>query len=132
MLIHAPSTTTPSAHAVALRPIQKVLVVNGDSQGLESLEPMLAAGHYDVVFVEASGHAYSQVKRLQPDLVILCLKMDAAAGFQVLSMLKLDAETRDIPLVTHMSPAADEEESVDPEGDEQTPMFAAPPALVMN
>ena len=62
---------------------------------------MLDAGHYDVVFVESSEHAYSQIKRVQPNLVILCVRIDDADGFQVLSMLKLDEETREIPVLTY-------------------------------
>ena len=61
---------------------------------LELLETVLDAGHYDVVFVESSAHAYSQIKRVQPNLVILCVRIDDTDGFQVLSMLKLDRDTR--------------------------------------
>ena len=43
---------------------------------LELLETVLDAGHYDVVFVESSEHAYSQIKRVQPNLVILCVRID--------------------------------------------------------
>src|SRR5256714_13312441 len=80
---------------------QKVVIVNGSSEILELLETVLDAGHYDVVFVESSAHAYSQIKRVQPNLVILCVRIDDADGFQVLSMLKLDRETRDIPVLTY-------------------------------
>src|SRR5215467_4144689 len=80
---------------------QKVVIVNGSSEVLELLETVLDEGHYDVVFVESSQHAYSQIKRVQPNLVILCVRIDDAEGFQVLSMLKLDAETRDIPVLTY-------------------------------
>ena len=68
---------------------------------LELLETVLDAGHYDVVFVESSEHAYSQIKRVQPNLVILCVRIDDAEGFQVLSMLKLDEDTRGIPVLTY-------------------------------
>src|SRR5437764_5552871 len=70
---------------------QKVVIVNGSPDVLELLETVLDEGHYDVVFVESTRHAYSQVKRVQPNLVILCVRIDDADGFQVLSMLKLDA-----------------------------------------
>src|SRR5213079_1872236 len=56
--------------------------------------------HYDIVFVESSGHAYSQIKRVMPDLVILCVRIEDLDGFQVLSMLKLDDETRDADELT--------------------------------
>src|SRR5712691_8802648 len=80
---------------------QKVVIVNGSAEILELLETVLDAGHYDVVFVESSEHAYSQIKRVQPHLVILCVRIDDADSFQVLSMLKLDEETRRIPVLTY-------------------------------
>ena len=81
--------------------IQKVVIMNGTTDMLELVETALDAGRYDVVFVESSAHAYSQIKRVQPNLVILCMRIEDAAGFGVLSMLKLDNETRDIPVLTY-------------------------------
>jgi PleD family two-component response regulator len=86
----------------ALRSVaQKVVIVNGGSQILGLLETVLKAGHYDIVFVESTEHAYSQIKRVQPNLVILYMNMDDIHGFEVLSMLKLDEETRKIPVLTY-------------------------------
>ena len=79
---------------------QQVVVVSKQSQLNGLLETVLDAGQYDVVFVESTEHAYSHIKRLTPRLIIVCLDIDDLDGFQVLSMLKLDAETKDIPLVT--------------------------------
>lgn len=134
MLTQATSANTLAIGAVARRSAQKVLIVNGDSDVLEVLEPVLEAGNYDIVFVEASTHAYSQIKRVQPDLVILCLRIDDADGFQVLSMLKLDPDTRNIPLVTYTAPSEsdDTEPTEDEEEDDDAPMFPARPALLMN
>jgi len=111
---------------------QKVLIVNGNGDVLEMLEPVLDAGNYDVVFVEASAHAYSQIKRVQPDLVILCIRMDDAAGLSVLSMLKLDPDTRDVPVVTYTSAPEDETAEPDDDLDDEPPMFASRPAMLMN
>jgi CheY-like chemotaxis protein len=80
---------------------QRVVVVNGNPDVLEMLETVLDAGRYDMTFADASGHAYSSIRQVQPDLVILCMDMDEAPGFQLLSMLKLDPETRGIPVVTY-------------------------------
>jgi two-component system phosphate regulon response regulator PhoB len=128
MQTHVMATTT--ATEVTRRLTQKVLIVNGSSDVLEVLEPVLEAGNYDVVFVEASAHAYSQIKRVQPDLVILCVAMDDAEGLNVLSMLKLDAETRDIPVVTYTSAVDEDEDEEEEEADTQ--MFSNRPALLMN
>ena len=104
---------------------QKVVIVNGSPEVLELIETVLDEGHYDVVFVESSRHAYSQVKRVQPNLVILCVRIDDADGFQVLSMLKLDDDTRSIPVLTYTTeydaPEAAEETAEPTESE----MFAA-------
>src|ERR1700694_2555748 len=84
-------TTTPTAN---------VVIVNGSVELLELFDTVLGTGSYDVVFVESSAHAYSKIKRVHPKLVVLCLQMDHAEDFQVLSMLQLDNETRAIPVLT--------------------------------
>jgi len=94
-IVGATRNVTTASHT------QRVVIVNGSLEILELIETILKAGHYDVVFVESNQHAYSQIKRVQPDLVILCVRIDSLDGFQVLSMLKLDEETRDIPVLTY-------------------------------
>jgi DNA-binding response OmpR family regulator len=81
-------------------PTRKVVVVNGTVELLGLFETMLGAGCYDVVIVESTEHAFSHIKRVHPHLVVLCLQMDHAEGFQVLSMLQMDAETKAIPVLT--------------------------------
>jgi CheY-like chemotaxis protein len=94
-------TTTDVRVPTTVRPTsQQVVVVSKQSQLNGLLETVLDAGQYDIVFVESTEHAYSHIKRLTPHLIIVCLDIDDLDGFQVLSMLKLDAETKDIPLVT--------------------------------
>jgi CheY-like chemotaxis protein len=81
--------------------MQKVAIVNGTAELLDLINGVLGAGHYDAVFIESSAHAYSQVRREHPSLVILCLRLDDPSGFQVLSMLKMDEDTRAIPVLTY-------------------------------
>ena len=134
MQTHVMSTgtaATKEAFRTRTGATQRVLIVNGVGDVLDVLEPVLDAGNYDVVFVESSAHAYSQIKRVQPDLVILCLAMDDADALTVLSMLKLDEETRDIPVVTYTTAGGEDQED-DEEEDLEPPMFASRPALLMN
>jgi PleD family two-component response regulator len=108
-MTNAATTTSLRQHADAGTIAQKVVIVNGSPENLEMLETVLDAGHYDVVFVESSEHAYSQVKRVQPNLVILCVRIEDGEGLQVLSMLKLDEETRGIPILTYTTEGECEE-----------------------
>jgi len=117
--------------------VQNVVIVNGTAAILDMVETALDAGHYDVVFVENSRHAYSQIKRVQPNLVILCLHVDDLDGFQVLSMLKLDEETRSIPVLTYTTqqePPSEEEETGETSDSDNDAIFVGgkPPAMLMN
>ena len=133
MMTNAATTDSLRQHAATVTTAQKVVIVNGSPEMLETLETVLDAGHYDVVFVESSEHAYSQIKRAQPNLVILCVRIDDADGFQVLSMLKLDEETRGIPVLTYtgeQSGEEAEEEYAEPSDSELFPASRA--AIWMN
>ena len=111
---------------------QKVAIINGSAEVLGLLETVLDAGHYDVVFVESSAHAYSQIKRARPDLVILCVRMQDGDGLQVLSMLKLDAETRDIPVLTYATEGESDEAEEPLAETSDTEIFVPKPAAWMN
>ena len=76
---------------ISQQPVQKVVVVNGNAEVLGMLETVLDAGRYDMVFVESPDHAYSNIRKVQPNLVILCTRVEDLDGFQLLTMLKLDS-----------------------------------------
>ena len=88
---------------ITAAPVQKVVVVNGGVGVLGMLEVVLDAGRYDMVFVESSDHAYSQVKTVLPDLVILCVGVEHLEAFQLLTLLQLDPDTRGIPVLAYTS-----------------------------
>ncbi len=91
------SSTSPATTGLAN--VQRVMIVNGNAEMLRSLEPALEQGHCDIVVVESIEYAYSHIRREQPSLVILCVRLDRAPEFQLLSMLKLDRATRAIPVL---------------------------------
>src|SRR5262245_45377747 len=126
------TTTTDVGTPMMVRPhSQQVVVVSKQSQLNGLLETVLDAGQYDVVFVESTEHAYSHIKRLSPHLIIVCLDIDDLDGFQVLSMLKLDDETKHIPVVTCTMTEDDqatEDESLDPPDD----VFRQPVMMQLN
>ena len=126
------TTTTNVITPTTARSVsQQVVVVSKQSQLNGLLETVLDAGQYDVVFVESTEHAYSHIKRLTPHLIIVCLDIDDLDGFQVLSMLKLDDETKGIPVVTCTVSQDDDviaDESLDPPDD----VFRQPAVMQLN
>jgi PleD family two-component response regulator len=118
----------------AATPIQKVVVVNGSTEVLGMLEAVLDAGRYDMVFVESSDHAYSQIKKVLPNLVILCARIEQLDGFQLLTMLKLDADTREIPVLTYTTEygGQDLDHAISQLADDDEDLLPSRPALRMN
>ena len=120
---------------IAAAPVQKVVVVNGSTDVLGMLETALDAGRYDMVFVESGSRAYSQIKRVLPNLVILCTRIEELDGFQLLTMLKLDADTKDIPVLTYTTEyeGQDFDAAISQFTDDDDDLLpAARPALRMN
>jgi PleD family two-component response regulator len=119
---------------IAATPVQKVVVVNGNTEVLGMLETVLDAGRYDMVFVESSDRAYSQIKRVVPNLVILCTRIEELDGFQLLTMLKLDADTKDIPVLTYTTEyeGQDFDTAISQLADDEDDMMPARAALRMN
>jgi PleD family two-component response regulator len=115
-------------------PVQKVVVVNGNTEVLGLLETVLDAGRYDMVFVESSDRAYSQIKKVVPNLVILCARIEDLDGFQLLTMLKLDDETRDIPVLTYTTEyeGQDFDAAISQIAEDEEEMLPSRPALRMN
>jgi PleD family two-component response regulator len=110
------SSVIREASPVSVSAPQKVVIVNGSAAIMGLVESILDAGRYDIVFVESSARAYSAIKRVRPGLVILCVSVEEMGGFQVLSMLKLDDETRHIPILTYAA-EYDGRNKSDDEGD---------------
>src|SRR6188474_58403 len=127
-----PQMTEPNLFSTT--PVQKVVVVNGNTEVLGMLESVLDAGRYDMVFVEPGDRAYSQIKRVLPNLVILCTRIERLDGFQLLTMLKLDPQTRDIPVLTCTTEyeGQDFDTAISQLADEEEDALPARPALRMN
>ena len=121
-------------HRNATTPVQKVVVVNGNTEVLGMLETVLDAGRYDMVFVESSDRAYSQIKKILPNLVILCARIEDLGGFQLLTMLKLDRETKNIPVLTYTTEyeGQDFDAAISQIAEDEEELLPSRPALRMN
>ncbi len=117
-----------------ITPVQKVVVVNGNTEVLGMLETVLDAGRYDMVFVESGDRAYSRIKKVVPNLVILCARIEDLNGFQLLTMLKLDDETKHIPVLTYTTEyeGQDFDTAISQIAEEEEDQLPSRPALRMN
>jgi PleD family two-component response regulator len=69
-----------------------------------------------------------------PNLVILCARIENLEGFQLLTMLKLDAETRKIPVLTYTTEyeGQDLDNAISQLADDEEDLLPSRPALRMN
>lgn len=86
------------------RPTQ-VMIVGGGPAVLPRIEALLPPGAYDVEFVGMDQEPYGCITDAPPDLLVVCLRIDDAAGFQFLSMLQVDPATSRLPVLTYTTEA---------------------------
>ena len=81
---------------------RQLAVFVGGADSLAVVEPVLEGRAYDVEFVAADDEPYATIAALRPDLVVVSLALDEIAGFQLLTMLRLDPETASIPVLSYV------------------------------
>jgi len=81
---------------------QLAVFVGGGTDALAFVEPILSGPAYDIEFVDSDDEPYATIAALKPDIVVVSLDMDNEAGFQLLTMLRLDAETAQIPVLSYL------------------------------
>ena len=100
-------SSTRAANAYQPAPRLRTVAVVSRNPEQQVVGAVMCAVDHDVVVVELTDHAYSHIKQIRPDLVIVCLSGDDVDGCRVLSMLALDRETSTIPVLTHLTSLAD-------------------------
>ena len=76
-----------------------VMVVESAPKAIESLSHQLTSLGYRVAIARAGTEALEKIRRLQPCLILLNPMLPMLSGWDVLTLLKADAATRQIPIV---------------------------------
>lgn len=77
----------------------KILIVDDEPFNVDYLEQELEELNYATVSASNGQEALGKVASESPDLVLLDIMMPVMDGFEVLTRLKADANTRDIPVI---------------------------------
>jgi CheY-like chemotaxis protein len=77
----------------------KVLIVDDEPFNIDVLQQELEELDYQVITASNGKEALEQIKKHQPDLILLDLMMPVLDGFAVLAEVKADAVLRDIPVI---------------------------------
>jgi CheY-like chemotaxis protein len=77
-----------------------IVVVNDDAAYIEMVSELLGDEGYRTFPCTGSRFAYQIIKRERADLVLLDIHMESPdSGMNVLALLRLDRDTRDIPVL---------------------------------
>ena len=77
----------------------RILVVDDEVRNLRLLESLLKPEGYEVTQARSGPETLESVARSKPDLILLDVMMPGMDGFTVAGKLKLDAETKSIPII---------------------------------
>ena len=76
-----------------------ILVADDDAMNREIMEAFLSAENYEVALANNGTSALQKASAIQPDLIILDVKMPDMTGYEVCKQLRNDTNTRDIAIM---------------------------------
>ncbi len=91
---------------------KQILIIDDQNQLLSLMRRILEDENYQVHILQNGNDAYTQMKALLPDLLILDLKLGEISGKDVLKQLKEDAITAEIPVIVYTAAVLEAEEVV--------------------
>lgn len=76
-----------------------ILIVDDEEIGRNTLEALLYANDYQLIFADSGQETIRQVKTLSPDLILLDVMMPGMDGFETCQHLKSDDRWKHIPII---------------------------------
>ncbi|MBD3427130.1 MAG: response regulator [Candidatus Omnitrophica bacterium] len=78
----------------------KVMIIDDDSEFLCELKEILEAAGYDVTKVSDNARVIKTAAKVQPDIILIDLKMYPKSGFQLADELRTQFETSKTPIIS--------------------------------
>ncbi len=89
---------------------KQILIIDDQSQLLSLMRRILEDEQYQVFILQDGKDAFSQMKALLPDLLILDLKLGNVSGQDILKQLKKDSITAEIPVIVYTAAVLEAQE----------------------
>jgi len=77
----------------------KILVVDDEEDTLKILDIELRSEGYEVITARNAGEAMEQARKFSPDLIVMDILLPDMNGAEAVKMLKVDPQTKDIPVI---------------------------------
>lgn len=94
---------------------KKILIVEDEKNMRDSLQEAFEEGDFEVLTEEDGENVVEIVKEEEPDIILLDIILPKKDGFEVLSELKADIDTKSVPVVlsTNLSDPSDIQKALD-------------------
>ena len=89
---------------------KQILIIDDQNQLLSLMRRILEDEQYQVHILQNGNDAFSHMKALLPDLLILDLKLGEISGQDVLKQLKEDPITAEIPVIVYTAAVLEAED----------------------
>ena len=89
---------------------KQILIIDDQNQLLSLMRRILEDEQYQVHILQNGNDAFSQMRALLPDLLILDLKLGVISGQDVLKQLKEDPITAEIPVIVYTAAVLEAED----------------------
>jgi len=93
----AETAKTPKHWSKAAR--KRILIVEDDRLSLKVLRQLLAARSYDVLQASGGWDAINRARHERPDLILMDLRLPDISGLDATRLLKMDDQTKNIPII---------------------------------
>jgi signal transduction histidine kinase/CheY-like chemotaxis protein len=94
-------------------PIKNILIIDDNPADLLLVQEYLAqSNEFNVVSAQNGKSGIEKIEQRKPDLIILDLMMPEMDGFEVITHLKAEEETKDIPVIIVSAKELDKEELI--------------------
>jgi len=90
--------------------IKRILVVDDRNELLHLMRRVLEDEQYQVSILQDGRDAFTQVKSMLPDLLILDLKLGDMSGQDILKQVKNDPATADVPVIVYTAAVLEADE----------------------
>jgi CheY-like chemotaxis protein len=78
---------------------KKVLIIDDEPEMLDLIKYTLTKGGYEVSTCDNGRHAWDEIMRLKPDLLVLDVMLPGIDGYSLQLKISQDPATREVPII---------------------------------
>jgi len=78
---------------------KKVLVIDDEPEMLELIKYTLEKGGFEVTTCDNGRHAWDEISRIKPDLLVLDVMLPGIDGYSLQLKIAGESSTRDLPII---------------------------------